>query len=64
VVFIFLTLFIKNIANKKGITSRIICEETLKNVPEPVKVFEIEIDSFEEGAFKESFTSHEPVVKD
>jgi len=53
----------KNIANKKGITSRFICEETLKNVPEPVKVFEIEIDSFQEGQFKESFTSHEPVVK-
>lgn len=40
----------KNISNKKGITSRFVREEALKNVKEPMHIYEVDIDSFHQEA--------------
>ncbi|HZI54856.1 MAG TPA: adenylate/guanylate cyclase domain-containing protein, partial [Chitinophagaceae bacterium] len=37
----------KNISNKKGISSRFIQEEILKNVKEPVRIYEVLVDAIE-----------------
>ena len=46
----------KNIANKKGINSRYIAEETLKNVREGVKIYEVQIDDNEIEQFDQFHT--------
>jgi class 3 adenylate cyclase len=36
----------KNISNKKGINSKFVSEETLKNVKEPVRIYEVTVENF------------------
>jgi dienelactone hydrolase len=50
----------KNIANKKGITSKFVREETLKNVKAPVQVYEVDIESFIADDPDDTLTEIEP----
>ncbi len=49
----------KNIANKKGINSKFVREEILKNVKEPVQIYEVDIESFRAEEVEHSFTEKE-----
>ena len=45
----------KNIANKKGINSKFVREETLKHVKDPVRIYEVDIESFKAVTSEKSF---------
>ncbi len=49
----------KNISNKKEINSRFIKEELLKNVKEPVRIYEVQVEGTQAEQPKHSFTTKE-----
>ena len=48
----------KNIANKEGITSTYVSEETLKNVRDAIKIYTVDIESFHEETALHLSTTH------